>query len=190
MFSPFNTAGESGRVSARSDYDVALVQPDPHAGAMLLFAMEWSSSAGLLLGYAVPTTIIALLIVTTVLGRDLWPFSHYPMFAGQPGGDTVRYFRLRFEMPDGKLQPLHGHGQTLADAFHTEVERLSGERLRPEEKLDAIALKYWQQAIRLDPRLKAARGIEITLCLARWVRGDEVVFGEQKLVSVPVPTVV
>ena len=36
-------------------------------------------------------------------GRDAWPFSHYPMFAGRHEGRRVEVFRVALETADGNV---------------------------------------------------------------------------------------
>lgn len=47
--------------------------------------------------------IVVQLAVVTFHGRDIWPFSHYPMFSGLKTRAEVEIYRVALETADGEL---------------------------------------------------------------------------------------
>jgi hypothetical protein len=115
--------------------------------------------------YVVPVAIGLLLLAATVLRRDLWPFSHYPMFAGYHAPVAVRFFRLQFTLPEGRVVALGQLEAELGDAFDREFARAwpdaTGGRV-PEE----IVRRFWRDVVRRRPALRAATGASVVLRLA------------------------
>jgi len=118
-----------------------------------------------ILSYIVPAVIGLLLIAATMLRRDLWPFSHYPMFAGYKAPRTMRYFRLEFILPDGSSVALVAVDANLDDEFDRE---LSGAWPIPqnESTVRVFILRCWHDAARLRPALRNATQAQVKLRLA------------------------
>jgi hypothetical protein len=128
------------------------------------------------LPYVVPVAIGLLLLAATVLRRDLWPFSHYPMFAGYHAPAAVRFFRLQFTLPEGRVVALVHLEPELGDAFDREFARAwpdaTGGRVSEE-----IVRRFWSDVVRRRPALRAATGASVMLRLTHLggLRGVEMV---------------
>ncbi|CAN5305394.1 hypothetical protein BH09BAC6_BH09BAC6_10110 [soil metagenome] len=48
--------------------------------------------------------ICAILLLVTLAARDIYPFSHYPMFAGRHQMDRVKVIRLALETETGEIE--------------------------------------------------------------------------------------
>lgn len=123
--------------------------------------------------------VVALLAGATVAGRDLWPFSHYPMFAGPLDGDALRFFRLRLHLPHGRCAVLSGSLDALVDPFHRRCEHLWGAGPPPAEAATAVAVRTWREACRMDGTLAAAESLEIVMHLAEVLEGARIVVTEE-----------
>lgn len=125
--------------------------------------------------------VLALLIWATITQRDRWPFSHYPMFGVATEADSVRFFILRVHFEDGATGQLGEAADALIDPLHREFERLwSAGPISPSDA-EAVVLRYWREACRLDGRLIAARQIEVVMRIGRLIRPDGVVVGEKSI---------
>lgn len=116
--------------------------------------------------YVVPAAITLLLIATTMLRRDLWPFSHYPMFAGYGAPATMRFFRLQFTLPGGGIAPLVVLEPECGDAFDREFSRVwpdAADKTATRE----IVLRFWREAARHRPVLRGATHASVMLRLAQ-----------------------
>ena len=122
-------------------------------------AMSW-------MPYVVPAMIGLLLIAATVLRRDLWPFSHYPMFAGYEAPRTMRFFQLQFTLADGSTTVLVMLEPELGDAFDREFSHAwpdtAGEGA-PRE----VVLRFWRAVARRRPALRDVTHAHVVLRLAQ-----------------------
>lgn len=129
------------------------------------------------LPYVVPAAIGLLLVAATVLRRDLWPFSHYPMFAGYEAPRSMRFFRLQFTLPNGNTATLVKLEPQLGDAFDREFRRAwpdaAGEGV-PRE----IVRRFWRDAVRRHPALRDATHAQVMLRLAQLGAQDGVEIAE------------
>lgn len=131
----------------------------------------------------VPVVVVLLLIAATVLRRDLWPFSHYPMFAGYESPATMRFFRLQFTLRDGRNVALVALVPNLGDAFDREFAREWPDGTKGTAAPE-IVRRFWNEAARFRPELRAATGAEVILRLAQIGRDGGVTITEARLASI------
>ncbi len=139
-----------------------------------------------ILFYAVAGAVLVMLVTATILGRDMWPFSHYPMFAGRTDANAVRFFRLSFRLPSGETVPLSGPTAFLADDVHREIERRWSTAITTPQAFDAVepALRFWREACRFDGALTAATQIELRMHVAQILADGEIIVVEKTVQTV------
>lgn len=143
----------------------------------LLATIDWRALSAL---HFVCAGVGVLLVWATVARRDLWPFSHYPMFAGTLEAASVRFFCLQMSLPDGRVVGASGVADALVDPFHRECEQLWSEGGKPAgEVLDGVMFRAWREACALEPALAGAQKVAIVMRVARTISGGKVVVGEQ-----------
>jgi hypothetical protein len=118
------------------------------------------------LTYVVPAAIGLLLVAATLLRRDLWPFSHYPMFAGYEAPRTLRFFRLQFTRPNGNTTALVTLEPDLGDAFDREFSRAWPDATEGAASRE-IVLRFWANAVRRRPALRDATQAQVMLRMAQ-----------------------
>ncbi|MEY2879799.1 MAG: hypothetical protein RLZZ15_2179 [Verrucomicrobiota bacterium] len=123
--------------------------------------------------------VVALLAWSTLAGRDLWPFSHYPMFAANDNATGVRGFRLRFHFADGRTTQLGDHAGDLAEAFAEKLERRAPVATPPTEAELAWVRDFWIQACRQHPPLAAAVRLEVIMGAALIPQAGEITVVER-----------
>lgn len=116
---------------------------------------------------AVQFAIIALLLGATLARRDLWPFSHYPMFAGYERAATVRFFDLRFELPDGRREGLPAQAGQWADEFDRAFAQAWPDASTGQAPAMETVRRAWRKAAAFSPALRSARRAEVTLRFAQ-----------------------
>lgn len=131
--------------------------------------------------YGAVGLVLGGLALATVWGRDFWPFSHYPMFAGQTVGNAVRFFDLLFCYPSGVQVRLAGPAAAMADEVHREFERRWSASAGPGFDATDAVLKFWREACRFDRALVEVARIELRMRVAQIVDGGEVVVAEKSL---------
>ncbi len=63
--------------------------------------------------------VVVALVVITASGRDLWPFSGYPMFAAYRTPKVARFFQLRLQLRDGSETGLVTNSPASVDEFNS-----------------------------------------------------------------------
>jgi len=48
--------------------------------------------------------IVLVLIIVTIIGKDFYPFSHYPMFSNKHAVNNVIVYRIALEDDNGKIE--------------------------------------------------------------------------------------
>lgn len=97
-------------------------------------------------------TLVAVLIWVTINGKDIWPFSHYPMFAEPANLDNLLVVRLALETREGELIWWRSRfyrypefvGRKLKRTYQLEREQSRFSALAPLERR-----KYLAEVIRL-----------------------------------------
>jgi len=120
-----------------------------------------------------------LLWWTTLAERDLWPFSHYPMFGSALEATAVRFFRLKIHLADGSAVKLKGAADPLVDSLHRKFEPLWRNGPVVPAAADEVVLRCWREACRLDRRLAPAQRIEVVMRCAQLIRGGEIAVMEK-----------
>jgi len=152
---------------------------------MLVFAFDSAHFAAVFF-YALLVLIAVLLLWSTIAGRDLWPFSHYPMFGGATEANAVRFFCLYFHLADGTLVRLTGATDVLVDSLHREFERMWEAGSFSPGLAEEIVLGYWRQACRLDRTLASAERIEVRLRIAQPIPRSKIAVMEKSMLSVKI----
>lgn len=116
---------------------------------------------------AVQFAIIALLLGATLARRDLWPFSHYPMFAGYERAVTARYFELKFELPEGNTVGLPKQVGQWADEFDRAFAAAWPDASAGQAAATQAVQRAWRQAAAFAPALRSARRAVVTLRFAQ-----------------------
>lgn len=167
------------RVCRRFRY--RLTRTERQSGSVLSpFFVAAVDSGALSVLHFVGAGVGVLLVWATVARRDLWPFSHYPMFAEKLDAGSVRFFRLQVRLSDGRVVGASGVADALVDPFHRECERLWASAGQPSaELLDELMFRGWREACRLEPALAGAEKVAIVMRVARTLPGDKVVVGEK-----------
>lgn len=129
--------------------------------------------------------IVGLLVWTTLARRDLWPFSHYPMFAGYRDGTSARFFQLRFHLPGDRVALLPEQAAAVAKDF----TRAFQERWPDPTKEDTVSREeivraFWEKACRHEPALAAAVRIEVVLRAALILRTGTIAVAEKTVLAV------
>jgi hypothetical protein len=133
----------------------------------LLTALFSISSGFEWIFHGVLAAVGALLIAATVLARDLWPFSHYPMFAEPLEATRLGFFAPRFRLRDGRTLGLTGLARVLEDDFHRACEGCWPNMKSGKAALDAVGLRFWREALQLEPSLAQATTLEVVLRVAQ-----------------------
>lgn len=125
--------------------------------------MNWLQALAL----TVDILVVLTLIGVTIAGRDVWPFSSYPMFSAYRIGQTYqRFFTLRFHFPDGRAVDLPPCLADLATAFHDEFAS-SWQGTTRTQTTDAVIARLWQRAAEREPTLGNACRLEVSLTIVQ-----------------------
>jgi hypothetical protein len=127
-------------------------------------------------GDAIAAVAIALTLCLTLAGKDLWPFTRYPMFSGYRDPAGLRVVCLALETRDGNLQWWRPRffryadklGRKLAGANVELTLWCVGEALRLIRLEEGGTLRY--QAVRVVER--------------RWVNSDS---QDRTIARIPLP---
>lgn len=116
---------------------------------------------------AVQFSIVALLLGATLARRDLWPFSHYPMFASYERAATARFFELKFELPDGSLVGLPARAGQWIDDFDRAFAQAWPDATTGQAATTETVRSAWRQAAVFSPALRSAQRARVTLRFAQ-----------------------
>ncbi len=151
------------------------------------FLAPFPSAVSLLNGvfHGLQFIVIGLLIWSTVAGRDLWPFSHYPMFGGYREPASERFFRLQFHFPDGRVVSLPDHAANVGEAFNRDFHALWPQATDSAKTAwNEVSRRGWEEACGLAPALASARKVEVILRLAQVGRAGGIAVSERMIHSV------
>jgi hypothetical protein len=147
-----------------------------------LIAADWSPATCLFLG--VHLAVGVLLVWSTVAGRDLWPFSHYPMFARYENVAGVRVLRLRLHFADGRTADLADYAPNLAEETAGFFEPTDAGKLQPDTALRSWLGPFWTRACRQDPRLTAVVRVDAVVRAALIARAGALTVVEKDVLAV------
>lgn len=145
-------------------------------------AAGWQGPIVVALG--VQGAVVALLAWSTIAGRDLWPFSHYPMFAAYENTAGVRIFRLRLRFADGRAAWLADHAADLVEEFSEYFEKLRPVARPPDVATIAWLGQFWRRACRRDPRLAGVVRLEVMAHAALLAKSGAITIAEKEMLSI------
>ncbi len=124
-------------------------------------AIPWISVGAIVL-------VGAMLIGVTVTGRDVWPFSGYPMFSSyRAGPPSQRFFEVYFHFADGRVVPTPDGFDAPLASFQRDFEGVwAGEGARG-AATNSVVNALWTRVAELEPALADARLAEVRVTLVQ-----------------------
>lgn len=138
----------------------------------------------LLFCFGVQIAVVGLLVWTTVAGRDLWPFSHYPMFSEYQEGRGERVFQLRCHFSNGCGAVIPANAGSLAEEFSRAFQRYWSGATPDGSAQRQLALDFWRKTCRYEPLFVSAVRIEVVLRAAMIAKTGKITVAEKIVCSV------